>query len=343
MIFVCILILGMSRSSVAKETYQLEEGEWQKQTTLDRSTPEGQLQRIRTLLAEGRTKRARKLADQWIEQYANHHLVAEAYLVRGDAWVAQKHYYKALYDYEYLARGYPASEHFLKALEREFEIARLFDGGVKRRLLGMRVIPAGSEAEELYLRIQERAPGSEIGMKASLALANRYFRKAEMTSAATAYELFLRNYPNSQHREQAMLRVIQANLATFKGPKFDPTGLIEAGERLKAYRNQFPAAAERIGVDTLLVRIEESLALKGYYRSQWYDRQGRTVSSVYTYRSVIRDYPRTTAAKLAIQQLARLGEPVVVQTNSPETIGEPVDLSPSNDGYELDADQEGSK
>lgn len=309
-VFVCVVALSVSAR--AKETYRLEDGQWQKQTALDPSKPEGQLHAVRKALAEGHAKRARKLADRWIERHPESDLIVEAYLVRGDAWVAQGHFYKALFDYEYLARSYPASEHFLTALERELEIARLFDGGTKRRFLGLRVLPADSEAEELYIRIQERAPGSAIGEKASLALAEYYFRKADMGSATAAYELFLDNYPKSQHRKQAMQRLIAANLATFKGPTFDPTGLVEAGERLKGYKNQFPAA----DVDSMLVRIEESLALKSYYGAQWYEKQGRTLSAVYTYRRVIRDHPRTAAAELAIQQLGRLGEPVTVPTET---------------------------
>ena len=248
------------------------------------------------------------MVDLWIETHGNHELIAEAYLLRGDTKVAQKHYFKALFDYEAVANLYPASNQFHTALEREFEIARIFDQGTKRRFLGMRLIPATDDSQELYIRIQERAPGSDLAEKASLALADHYYRRANMLSAATAYDLFLDNYPRSVHREQALRRLIQANLATFKGPRFDPTGLIEASERLESYRRQFPAAAEQVGGDTRRIRIDESLAAKDLYSARWYERRDQRRSAVYIYRRVIRDYPQTAAAALAIKQLRELGE-----------------------------------
>lgn len=299
-----VLGLALTRPAGAQERYRLEAGQWQQQTHIDPATPEGEIQTIRRKIAEGNAKDAQDLASDWITRHPNHPLLVEAYLLRGDARVAQGKEYKALYDYEYVIRQYPASEQFNVALEREYEIARLYAAGQKRKFLGMRILPAGDEAEEIFIRIQERSPGSELGEKASLALGDYYFNHGQMTSAAEAYGLFVVNYPRSQYRERARLRVIQANLARFKGPSFDPTGLIEAAERIRQYQKEYPAAAERIGADALLVRINESLAMKIYRSAEWYKDRGRQWSAVTMYRRVIRDYPQTAAAKVAMQQLA---------------------------------------
>src|SRR5690606_9075735 len=67
-------------------------------------------------------------------------------------------------------------------------------------------------------------------------------------------------------------------------------------------------AAERIGADGLLLRIDESLAAKMLAGAQWYDQVGKRVSAVYVYRQTVRDYPRSAAAQLAINRLNELGE-----------------------------------
>lgn len=287
-----------------------EDDQWQKEPAYPPDSPEGQVQAIRRALAADDPDEARDLADEWLERYPVHPLTPEVYLLRGDAKVAQRNYYSSLYDYEFLIRTFPSSEMFHKALEREYELAVLFLGGVKRKLWGMRFWPFGQsaddEAEEILIRIQERAPGSELGERASLTLADYYFDSAQMHKAAEAYDIFLLNYPRSQHRERAMRRVIQSNLATFKGPRFDPTGLLDAAARLRAYQAEFPAAAERMGVDALLVRIEESLALKHLYHAQWYERREKPISAAYMYRRVVQDYPRTAAAQEAIERLRDL-------------------------------------
>ena len=133
-----------------------------------------------------------------------------------------------------------------------------------------------------------------------------------MTSAAEAYDLFLTNYPESRYTERAILRQVFSSLATFKGPMFDPTGLIEASQRIKTFRNQFPAAAQRVGTRALLVRVEQSLGMKMLFTGQWYEKRNNPVSAVYLYRRVVRDFPRTAAAQSAIKRLAELGYTAVL-------------------------------
>ncbi len=292
--------------SLAQTEYRLENDQWQAQVVHDPASPLGQLQAIRQALAEERPEQAQRLADRWIDDNPNHPQLPQAHLLRGDAYSAQRDYYQALFDYEVVLRQFPGSQEFNLALEREFEVARLFSMGVRRKLLGLRILTSYGEAEEIFIRIQERAPGSVIGEKASLELGEHYVRQGDMNNAATAFDMFLLNYPRSLRREFAMLRVIQANLAAFKGPGFDATGLLEAATRLRMYQNEFPAAAEKLGAQGLRTRIEESLARKDFLAAQWYEVKDKLVSAAEGYRRVMRDYPRTASAQQALAALQAL-------------------------------------
>ncbi len=303
-------LLSQPTPAAGQERYELSGGQWQQQSAPSPNSPEGQLQAIRHQLAQGHPKAAEQAADQWIKQYANHADQPEALLIRGDAKAARSHYWDALYDYEAIIRKYPASEQFHTALQREYEIARLYVNGMNRRFLGMRLLPAEGDGEELLIRIQERAPGSELGEIASLTLADYYYTQRKMASAAEAYDLFLGNYPESDKREWAMLRLIQANLARFKGPRFDSTGLIEAAQRLQTYREEFPAAADRIGADALLVRINQSLASKAFLTAEWYAQRKEWVSAAYLYGRVVQEYPQTTVAEKAMAKLKAIPESI---------------------------------
>jgi len=318
--------------SYAAEQYQFQAGDWVPQAKADPDSPEGRLQAARTALADDQAKKSEKLASQWIKQYPNHPLLAEAYLLRGDAKTHRKHYYKALFDYEYVIRVFSGTEYYVTAVEREYEIARLFASGVKRRLLAMRIIPAHDEAEELFIRIQERLPGSEIGEKASMDLGDFYFKRSNMDMAAEAYDLFLQNYPHSARRERALLRLIEASLATFRGPRFDSTGLLEAAERIKDFQRQFPAAADRIGADALLVRVKESLALKALFEAQWYEKRGKQVSAAYMYRRIVTDFAGTEANLRAIQRLETISPAIVKQVTQPRNAPTETEQVPLGEG-----------
>ena len=106
------------------------------------------------------------LVDKWIKDKPNHPLLPEAYLLRGDAYSAAEDHFKALFDYEQVIRVYPESPQFEVAMRRELIIAQMFSRGIKRKFLGLRFIPTDSEAEELFIRIQERSPGSAIAEEA---------------------------------------------------------------------------------------------------------------------------------------------------------------------------------
>ncbi len=301
----------LTQNAGAQDEYVMEGGAWIQQAKVDPESPEGKLLEVRRLIAQGDGEQAVEKIEEWMEQYPNHPLMIEALLVSGDAKIADKNEYKALFDYERILREYPGTEQFNTALERELEIAKLYAAGMKRKLWGMRFVNADSEAEEIFIRTQERAPGSQIGETASMLLGDYYFDRGEMRRAVEAYSLFMLNYPKSAKTERAMLRAIQASLASFKGPEFDATGLIEADRRLRQFKRQFPASAERIGADALLVRIDESQALKMLHQAQWYEGQTRKVSAITMYQRVVQEHPRTAAARISMEKLVAWGHPVV--------------------------------
>ncbi|MEM8782432.1 MAG: outer membrane protein assembly factor BamD [Planctomycetota bacterium] len=291
----------------AQETFELTGEGWTQVGAPEPGTPEAELQAIRRALAEDRAKDALALADAWVEANPDSGYLPMALLLRGDAKVARRDYWDALYDYEQIILSYPASAEYLTAVEREFAIAQVFLDGWRRKLLGIPVLPTDGEGEELLIRVQERAPGSRVGHDASLALADYYFRQQEMSLAAEAYDLFMENYPDSERREWALLRLIQSNLARFKGPRFDGTGLIEADERLQQYALEFPASAERIGVPALRERINESLARRDLSTAGWYVRRNDPVAAATMYRRLVQEFPQTRAAREAIAWLEERG------------------------------------
>lgn len=309
-----------------RKQFKLGEDGFKPQKQVAPDSPEGKLREVRRLLAADKPGEARSLVDDWIATHRRHALLPDAYLLRGDSKFAEGSYYKSLFDYELVARLYPGSEAFNTALEREYEIGSMFVAGVKRRVLGVRLLPTAAEGEELLIRIQERAPGSAIGEKASLRLADAYFQRIEMENAQVAFELFLVNYPASVHRERAMLMLIRTHLATFKGPNFDISGLTEALERIRQYRREFPVQAQQIGMDGIELRIRESLALKALNTANWYADRGNDVSARFLHRRLLRDYPDSTAARSSLKWLKEKGydpriPPKGRRDNTPELLG----------------------
>ena len=306
--------LPMGLSVAAQPTHELDDsGNFVQLDEPDPATPQGQIQLIRRTLVSGDAGKAESEAEDWIEANPGSDLLVEAYLLKADAVAAQGDYYRSLEDYELVIVLYPGTDQYRVAVEREYDIAKLFVGGLKRkgRWLGFRAFDADDTGVELLIRVQERLPGSTLGERASIDIGDYYFDKGDMEMASEAYDLFILNYPNSRQREWATLRLIQASLARYKGPQFDPSGLTDAAQRLREYQRDYPAAAEKIGADALMVRINESLAKKKLVTAQWYEERGLERGAITMYRNVVTDYPGSAAAIEALKELDERGLPVI--------------------------------
>ncbi len=303
------MLLGLlvSPAAWAQDRFQLNDDGWATVHQAAPGTPEAELQSARRAFADGQYDDAIDLARDWINAYPNHPAQPAARLLVGDALSGKQHYYKALFEYEYLIRTYPGSAEFTTAIEREFAIATLFRNGMRRLFLGLRIISAKGEAEEIYIQTQTRVPGTPLAERALIELADYYFEEGQMFLASEAYDIFLELYPRSTRRQYATLRLIHAYLAQFKDPRYNPSALLDARQQLELFMAEYPAAAQEIQANALVRRIDALLARKQLLTARWYLRQDLDVSGAYVLHRVVQDFPGTPAAIEAAEQLETLG------------------------------------
>lgn len=264
----------------------------------------------RKLLAEDRPASAKDLLDAWIERndFTGNRLLPQAYLLRGDAISADGDEYQALYDYEQVIKAYPGSPEFVIAVEREVEIGNRYLHGLDRKWLGMRIANAEDVGVELMVRAQERMPGSRLGERASIELADYFYRERELSSASDAYELFEKNYPTSQYKPFAMERRIYANVARFKGPRYDSRPLTDARVLTRRFVNAYPARAAETGLnDALIVRIDDSAAESMWVSADWYFQRGDQPGGRYVLKRLVAKYPQSAAAERAVKLMIEKG------------------------------------
>lgn len=267
-------------------------------------TPASVLRMAKLALAKGEPKRTLALMDAWLERIPTDPLRPEALLARADARVALDDEYGALFDLEDIARRYPYSAAFIPALEREFDIAKRYAAGLKRKFWGtFRWVNADDDAQEILIRIQERLPGSALAEKAGMALADFYYDRRDMALAADAYDLFVQNYPRSALADKARLRLIASYCSGYKGPEFDAKGLREASAKLRELQATEPQLAKQIGAEAILLRIYESEAEKRLTTANWYWQVGDPISAEREIRAMVKKYPRSVATIQALRAI----------------------------------------
>jgi len=260
------------------------------------------LAQARRQLAENNPRGALNTIRPWIDanEFFDNPGLPEALLIRGDALTATGREWRALYDYERILREFPASEMFLLANEREYEIASRYLEGLRTRFLGMRIINAEDIGVELLIRIQERMPGSALAERAAIRLGDHFYDKREITLAADMYEIYLRNFPNGPNRIKAEKRRIYTSLARFKGPRYDASSLIDARLNIEDFVRRYPIEAQRTGINEgLLARIDESQAAQMLDTAEWYLQTRNYPAARLTMQRLILSHPLTFAAERA--------------------------------------------
>lgn len=289
-----------------------EAGAAQAAATEDRSAEEGRriVDEARRLFDVGDARRAKNLLDPFIEENErkSNPWIAEALLTRGMSLEALTYEYTALYDYEAIAKRFPQSDAFPKAVERELEIALAYAGGKHRRWLGMRILDATDVAVELMIRVQERMPGSALAERAAIELADYYYNRRDIELAGEAYTLYIENHPKGPNRIKAEQRRIYCDIARFKGPRYDASGLLDAQARIRDFQRRYRAESEAAGLNEgLVARLDESMAAQLMESAEWYLKRGDEASARLTLRRLARERPTTMAGGRAIDMLQDRG------------------------------------
>ena len=285
-------------------------GEWVEQAAPAPGSDQALLADARRLIAQDKPGEALDLLKPWIKEHAHteHPLLPAMYLARGDARVADDDEYEALYDYEYICRQYPGTPEYVTAVERELEIATRYVNGLNRKRWGIRWAGAKGEGVELLLRVQERMPGSGVAERALLELADHYYRGRNYELAEECYDIFIKSYPRSRYRMQAMLRLVRSYISGYKGARYDNSGLTDARAVTQDFMLAYPVDARQAKLDaTLINRIDEAAAAQMLVRSRAYERRGDPVSSRATLRRLIEKYPASAAAEEADRLMKERG------------------------------------
>jgi outer membrane protein assembly factor BamD (BamD/ComL family) len=303
-------LLIASPAIAQTETELTDDGSWQTTAAPEPGSDAEVMADAQRYIAEGNPGKAVSKLSNWIEKNKRSRTpyIAQAYYLRGLARLENDREYKALFDFELVIRDFSDSEYYTKAVHREYDIAKLYLAGLKRRFLGIRFESGRPIGEELLIRTQERLPGSQLAETAALDLANHYYNRRQLKLAAEMYEIFRINHPDSRDLRYAMLREIECNIARFKGPRYDGSGLLDAKLLIEEYRRDYPGESIRSGVtDGLDAWIDESAAQQALDTAKWYIKTDDLPSAQFILARLLRRHPATIAANQALDLMLEYG------------------------------------
>lgn len=290
-------------------TEELQGGRWVAVDTASastRPTSDPTLTRAEELIDTRYFSRAFSLVVDWLRANPSHPLRDRGLLLAADALYGYGDRIRAFYYLDELMDEHPESPLFPTALDRQFQIADAFLNGYKSRFVGLPIVGREDEAIEMLYRIQQRSPGSPLAEKALLRTANYYYESADYDLASDAFGAYVQRYPRSPLVPQVRLRQAFANLAQFRGLRFDATPVIDARAQLTSIIADYPELAQEQNLQDIMQRIDGTFARKLYVVADFYRRTDAHLGAVYTYRFLINAYPDSPEAQLAKADLNRM-------------------------------------
>jgi len=299
-VMVCTVVLLLSAPLAApKETFRLDKG-----GQLKALETQGQdkyllaVCQVKKLIEAGRAKAAGKAVEQLKKDFPeiagkdlDAFFEAEMLFCRGK-------FVKAARSYDKFLDKFPESELFTAALDRQFAIATAFLAGRKVPVLKFFKIRAYTQGQKIMERITDRAGDAPIAVTAAVAAAESLEKRAKFAEAYHKWSQISTQWPGGQTGKEALLAMARCKHASYRGPKYDASGLISAKSYYEDFNLRYPNEAQQLQIHKKLEQINEQLAYKEFSIGRYYERTGSAVPANLYYQMVKENWPQTVAARL---------------------------------------------
>ena len=265
----------------------------------------------KTLFEQGRSELASKdfrTAARTLKTLIKDHPASphreEAMWLRAAALWGIEDYYNAFDQYEELVVNYAGSPHYKEALEKEIEIAEIYLGPTRRRVLGIPLTSGDTEALEILRKVYEHQPTGALADDIVLRIADYHWSKGNWSDAEDYYDKYCREFPNGPAAHQAELKRAKCAIERCRGSRYDTTSLQLAYDRLRQFQQKFPEEAEKENVGPMLVQVREMQAAGLYETAAHYLRTGRPEAAAFYAERIVQKFPDTTWSEKARKFLA---------------------------------------
>lgn len=258
----------------------------------------------KTSFEAGNHRRAEKIFADLIKDYPESPLREEAMWLRAESLFARERYYKAYEQYEDLIEQYAGSRRYQDALRKEIEIAELYLGPVRRRVLGIPLVSGESEAIEILRRVYEHQPSGNLADDVVLRIADYYWSERKWADAEEYYDKYCKEYPNGDAVRHAELRRAMCAIQECEGPRYCTTSLRLARDRLLQFQEKYPDEAARRDVQATLDRLRDLQAESLYEIAARYVRAGQPCAAAFYAERLRSRYPDSAWSEKASRFLA---------------------------------------
>ncbi len=273
------------------------------------SAAAGELRRGEALEAEGRLDAALKVFEGIVKADTVSAVTPKAQLHIGHILERKGDYQKAFKAYSEYTTKYPNGSDFDSVIQSQFDIAKMYLGGKKTKVLGIPVSPSYKRAEEMFTDIVKRAPFHRLAPMAQFNVGQALEKQNKPPEAIVAYREVIARYPGDPVANDAQYQLGYVQFRDMQTGSYNEQTRQRAVESFEEYVNRQPrsekTAQARENIKVLsAAEVKNTLGI-----AKFYDKSKNYKAAAVYYNEVIRSAPagpEGTEARKRLDQLRGL-------------------------------------
>jgi outer membrane protein assembly factor BamD len=275
-------------------------------TAAQESSSEQELRRGESLENEGRLDAALKVFKGIVHSGTVTAATPKAQYHIGRILERKGDYPTAFKAYTEYTTKYPSGTDFDAVIQAQFDIAKMYLGGKKTKVLGVPVAPAFKRSEEMFADIVKHAPFHRLAPMAQFNVGQALEKQTKIPEAINAYRELISRYPGDPVANDAQYQLGYVQLHEVQTGSYNDQTRQRAVESFEEYLNRQPksekTAQARENIKVLsTAEIKNTLGIAKYY-----DKTKNYKAAGVYYNEVIRSAPGGPESDYARKRIEEL-------------------------------------
>ncbi|GEM_PF-360230 len=285
-------------------------------------TPDDQYRYAMAVYGEGDREQAIKELEHLLKHYPGAQIAPEVQLKLTILLEEAQEFKKAFENYKSLLKNYPQFEQADEVIRREYDLGHIFLNGLRRKVMGVPILPSVPLAVEVFQHIVDTAPFSAYGSQAQFYLGEALRKLGRFEESVKAFQAVSEIYPQSDLASGAKFQAAETQLIMSSTVNRDQQGLAAARQQFEDFLKTNPNADEVEKATVFKRQAEEQHARKNFDIGSYYEERSYLDSAIIYYETVANLYPDTEWGKKATARLEQLKNPVRYWESESEKTGQ---------------------
>jgi outer membrane assembly lipoprotein YfiO len=273
-----------------------------------KDTPQEQYDWGMKFFKGGDFKRAAEEFIELTDHYKDSDYAPEARYYAGRSYEELGKYFFAYEQYQKIFQDYPYTKRLEELLQREFNIANIFQAKSSPKLMDLELNVSLEKAVTIYGKIVENSPFSKYADQSLFNTAECYRRLRKYKEAIDAYDKLISDYPSSSLVQEAKYQLAQTTYEASLEPEYDQENTEAAMRKFEKISQAASGSAVGQEAEKVVGSLRNKKADSLLVTAAFYEKQGKFQSAVIYYQDVVDEYPETGAAKKAAAKVEQLNK-----------------------------------